>query len=460
MTERVDQMLAALPRGHSLDDAAWAPRHRMLVCLLAAHLPALFAVGAARGASAESNLVALVPIVAAVAVGLIATSRVIRAAAVSLGLVYCTSVLIYATGGLIEARFHAFVALSFVALYRDWRPYLVAVTYVVVGHGIAGVLFPSVLYNHPPAIARPLLWGVIHGGLVLGACAAHVTFWKQTERQQRAAQAYFAQLYEGERAVVAQLRQAQTVKAELISVVGHEFRTPLTSIRGFARTLDARFDRMDHEAVQACTGAIEGEAKRLTRLVANLLWASDEIKIPDAPQCRVIDVARHVVAEVAETAPIARRRVEAHLAGEHAVRVAPEHVHQLLYNLVDNAVKFSPSDSDVRITSRVDGAMIVLEVTNTGTLLNEGHRDRIFDAFVQADSSDTRRYGGLGLGLHIVRKIVAAYGGRVGAYSDGPMVVFRAWLPRIAAIGHSVPGASGRGGSVYAPAGSDTLLEA
>jgi signal transduction histidine kinase len=61
-------------------------------------------------------------------------------------------------------------------------------------------------------------------------------------------------------------------------------------------------------------------------------------------------------------------------------------------------------------------------------------RERIFDAFVQADSSDTRRYGGIGLGLHIVRKLVAAHRGRIGVFCEGPVVIFRVWLPTAAPI--------------------------
>lgn len=461
MTERVDQMLAVLPRGHSLDEAAWAPRHRMLLVLLAAHIPGLLIVGAVGDDIVTFNALSLAPIVAAIAVGLVATSRVVRAGAVTLGLVYSTTVLVLATGGLIQAHFHSFVMLSFVALYRDWRPYLVAVTYVVVGHGVAGVLFPGVLYDHPAATAQPVLWAVVHGGFILAACAAHVTFWKQTERQQRVAEAYYAQLYEGERAVVAQLRQAQRVKDELIAVVGHEFRTPLTAIQGFARTLDARFDRMDHDAVQACTGAIERESKRLTRLVANLLSASEEVKVAESPACRLFDVVREVVEEVTQTLPMAGRRVWTHVSRGHALRMSPDHAHQLLFNLVDNAVKFSAPDSEVRVSSRVDGDMIVVEVANAGTPVSERDRERIFDAFVQGDSSDTRRHGGLGLGLHIACKIVTAYGGRIEPYSDGPIVIFRMWLPRSAAIGRPTPGGSvAATPPVYAPASSDTLLEA
>jgi signal transduction histidine kinase len=460
MSDRVDQMLAALPRGHSLGDASWAPRHRLLLCLAAAHIPGLLIVAAVTGRPLPATLVELLPVGGGIVVGLVARSRVIRAAAVTLSLVFSTSVLVHLTGGLIEAHFHYFVVLGFVALYQDWRPYLVAVAYVIVGHGLVGILFPEAMYNHPTPAGRPWVWAAVHGGFVLAASAAHVIFWKQTERQQRAAEAYYGQLYDGERAVVAQLRQAQTLKDELIGVVGHEFRTPLTTIQGFARTLDARFDRMDHEAVQACTGAIEREAKRLTRLVANLLTASEEILVGEQDSTGVAGVASMVVKEVTETSPVASRQVRVHVPPDHAVGMSPQHLHQLLYNLLDNAVKFAAPNSDVRASSRLEGGAVVVEVANVGKPISSTDRQRIFDAFVQVDSSDTRRHGGIGLGLHIANKIVTAYGGRIDTFSDGPVVIFRTWLPGTAASGRPARAADGGNPSVYAAAPTETLLEA
>jgi signal transduction histidine kinase len=110
--------------------------------------------------------------------------------------------------------------------------------------------------------------------------------------------------------------------------------------------------------------------------------------------------------------------------------MAREPAYQLLFNLVDNAVKFAAPESDVRVTSRGEGDRIVVEVANVGTPIDPADRDRIFDAFVQGDSSSTRRHGGIGLGLHIARKIVTAYGGRIGLFGEGPVVILRAWLPR------------------------------
>ena len=429
MTERVDQVLAALPRGNSLDDAAWAPRHRLLLWLLAAHVPALAVVAVLTGHTSAVIFLELVPIAAGVAVGMLGKSRLLRSLAVTLGLVYSASVLVHLSGGMIQAHFHYFVVLGFVALYQDWRPYLASVGYVVVGQGLVGVLMPGATYDNAGAVYQPWVWAMVHGAFVLAACTAHVLFWKQSERQQLAAEEYYARLYEGERALVEQLRQAQKVKNELIGVVGHEFRTPLTSIRGFARTLEARHDRMDADAVAACTQAIEREAKRLTRMVANVLTASEEITPRDHDACRLDELVSQVIGEVTETMPTASRNIRTHVWPGAMVRMSADHAHRVVFSLLDNAVKFAVPESDVGVTVRREGGEMVLEVTNVGSPITPADRERIFEAFVQGDSSDSRRYGGMGLGLHIARAIVEAYGGRIGAYSEGPIVIFRAWLP-------------------------------
>ncbi|MPZ74179.1 MAG: GHKL domain-containing protein [Nitriliruptorales bacterium] len=429
MTERPEQVLAA-HHGESLDDDAWARRHRLLLWLLAAHIPGLAAVAAIARHPPGLALVEVFCVLVALAGGVVLGSRALRSAAVALGLVVGGSVLVHVTGGIAVSHLHFFVVLGLVALYQDWRPYLVAVVYVVLGYAVGGVLAPELIYDDPSALQQPWRWSAMHAGFILAVSGAHVLLWKHTERQGRAAYEYYTQLYEGERAVVARLRQTQMVKDELVGVVGHEFRTPLTAIQGFARTLEARYDRMDREAVQTCTQAIERESKRLTRMVANLLIASEDIEPSDTDRCSLNEAVDRVVRDIVETLPVAGRNIPVHVPTTHVVRVAREPTYQLLFNLIDNAVKFAAPASDVRVTSRGEDDWIVLEVTNVGTPIDPGDRERIFDAFVQADSSSTRRYGGMGLGLHIVRKIVTAYGGKVGVFGDGPVVILRVWLPR------------------------------
>lgn len=276
-------------------------------------------------------------------------------------------------------------------------------------------------------------------GLLVAVVGIAVVVAVRAQRAQAAAHRASAALQQRERALVAQLRQAQQLKDELVAVVGHEFRTPLTAIQGYARTLDARYRRMDAQTMHTCAQAIERESKRLARMVNNLLLASEDIIISKEDRCVVSDVAATAVRDVIELRPAAAQNIRTHMPPGHHVAVSPEAAYQVLFHLLDNAQKFAAEDSDVRVSVRDEDEMTVLEVANVGVPINAADRGRIFDAFEQGDSSDTRPHGGMGLGLHIVSKVAAAYGGRVAVYCEGPLVIFRVWLPRVA-VQHTAAG--------------------
>jgi diguanylate cyclase (GGDEF)-like protein/PAS domain S-box-containing protein len=100
------------------------------------------------------------------------------------GLLTASAVLVHLTNGAIEAHFHFFVMVPVIALYQDWLPFLVAIGFVVVEHGLGGVLDPTAVYNHADAWANPWKWAAIHGAFVLGACAALIAHWRLSEVQQ------------------------------------------------------------------------------------------------------------------------------------------------------------------------------------------------------------------------------------------------------------------------------------
>ena len=429
LRQQVEALGRVLPRGGFLDDATFERRHRLLLVLLLLHIPVLVVIAAVAGLSVAHAALEVTPLIAAAAVGQWARPRLVRAAAVTLGLVGAASILVHISGGLIEAHFHFFVILAFIALYQDWRTFGLAVGFVAFGHGAIGLIDPAAVYNHPDALAHPVKWAGIHTVFVLFAAVAHTIFWKVNEAQQEKARQYYAELYEGERAIVERMQKTQTLKDELLSVVGHEFRTPLTAIQGYARPLDARLEEMEPERARRSASAIEREAKRLTRMVANLLTAAEELEPRAGDRCNVREVVNEVVVDVVELAGAAKRDIRVHVSDKHTVAMGPEALHQVLFNLLDNAVKFADHRTDIRLTSRREGDAVVIEVTNVGPPIANTDRERIFDAFVQADSSDTRQYGGIGLGLYIVRKIVAAHGGRIGVFCEGPVVIFRVWLP-------------------------------
>src|SRR3954452_4410 len=169
----------ALPQGRTLPDDVWLRRHRWMLNLLWAHALALPLLGLLRGYGIAHTLGHAVPMVAC---GLAATHYSDRrreaAVLVSIGLLTASAELVHIFDGLIETHFHFFVMISVLTLYEDWLPFLVAVGYVVLHHGVYGALEPKGVYDHP---GNPFLFAAIHGGFVLAAGIANVVAWRLNE---------------------------------------------------------------------------------------------------------------------------------------------------------------------------------------------------------------------------------------------------------------------------------------
>lgn len=170
-----------IPRGITLRDDQWQHRHKMLLAILVAHVPVLFVLALTQGIALVHSLVEVSPIIALALVGKVAESRRLRQAAVSLGLLVCSAVLVHVTGGLTDMHFHFFVVLGFVALYQSWEPFLVALGFVVVHHGFMGLVMPHDLYSDPVAQKNPLVFVGIHAAFVLAGCVAQIMFWRYSE---------------------------------------------------------------------------------------------------------------------------------------------------------------------------------------------------------------------------------------------------------------------------------------
>ncbi|MEA2321008.1 MAG: hypothetical protein QOD81_858 [Solirubrobacteraceae bacterium] len=167
-----------------LPDHLWRKRHRAIVAVLLAHVPGLLAFGLAQGYAFGHLLLDVGPVIALGAIA--AAPRVPargRMVGASLGLVTCSAMLVHLWGGAIEAHFHFFVVIGLLTLYQDWLPFLVAIAYVVLHHGVLGVLQPGSVYAHADAQAHPWRWAVIHGGFVLAASLTHIASWRTNEQQ-------------------------------------------------------------------------------------------------------------------------------------------------------------------------------------------------------------------------------------------------------------------------------------
>jgi len=176
-----------LPEGGTLPEEVWRGRQRGVLVLLWLHVPALLVFALAQGetfphAVAEASAVAL-PAVGAL---LSYHKRRVSTILASVGLVTASAVLVHLSGGTIEAHFHFFIMVAVVVLYQDWEPYVIAIAFVILQHGIMGAIAPLEVYNHPAAVNNPWKWAAIHGLAILGMSATGIVTWRLNESLQRA----------------------------------------------------------------------------------------------------------------------------------------------------------------------------------------------------------------------------------------------------------------------------------
>jgi signal transduction histidine kinase len=203
--------------------------------------------------------------------------------------------------------------------------------------------------------------------------------------------------------------------------VSHELRTPLTAIHGWVHMLGTQ--AVGQEERSRALAAVERNAKAQTRLVDDLLDVSraitGKLRIEPRP-IQVNDILESALeafdAAIAAKSLMLVRNVEPDLPVLHA---DPDRLQQVVWNLLSNAVKFTPTDGTVRISARRNGSSIDIEVSDTGAGIPADFLPHVFERFRQGEAGTRRRYGGLGLGLAIVRHIVELHGGTVSAASDG-----------------------------------------
>jgi diguanylate cyclase (GGDEF)-like protein/PAS domain S-box-containing protein len=175
----------ALPEGGTLTSADRRHRHRAIIYLLWLHALALAAFAVWLGNPLQHALLEAATIVPwALAASSSHLRFRVRSVTACIGLLIASAVLVHLANGAIEAHFHFFVIITVIALYQDWLPFLVAVGFVVVEHGLGGALVPTAIYNHADAWANPWKWAAIHGGFVLASCAALIVHWRLTEMHQ------------------------------------------------------------------------------------------------------------------------------------------------------------------------------------------------------------------------------------------------------------------------------------
>jgi PAS domain S-box-containing protein len=552
----VSRILHSLPEGRSLPAGLWHRRHRGILVLLWVQAIGLAVFALATGNTVDHSLVeGGVLAVMALAATSKRLSRTLRALTASLGLMMSAAVLTHLSGGYIETHFHFFVMLGVIALYQSWLPFLGAITFVALHHGIVGVLDPRSVYNHADAIANPWTWAFIHAGFVLAASVAMIVNWRAHETSQAYTELILdsagdgicgvdatgvitfmnpsgartlgwdrgelvgrpiqdvllprapdgtaspfdaspihvtctegqardlkAQIFlrrdgsstpvdyvatpfrqrgqiggavitfrdiserlaadEAQAQLEAQLMQSQKMEAvgKLAGGIAHDFNNLLTVITG-RTSLVLRGVGSQHPRYSDIE-LIQKSANRATALTRQLLAFSRKQVL----QPKVLSLNEVVGGLEPIVRRLIREDVELVTALESdlgQVKVDPNHMEQVLMNLVVNAVDAMPCGGRLIIeTSNIEltgayatkhigvepGAFVVLAVSDNGQGMDAETRKRIFEPFFT-----TKEQGkGTGLGLSTVHGVINQSGGHILVYSEpGRGTAFKIYLPRV-----------------------------
>ena len=214
----------------------------------------------------------------------------------------------------------------------------------------------------------------------------------------------------------------EQLRSEFVSTVSHELRTPLAAIYGAALTLQRDDVRLEESQRSGLLGVISSEADRLARIVNDILWASrlDSGQMGMAIEsCDAEALATQVVDAIRTHAPEGVRLAVDSEPGLAPVAADPDKLRQVLTNLVDNAIKYSPEGGHVYVLVTRLGNRIRFRVQDEGLGIPPAEQSRIFEKFFRLDPNLTRGVGGTGLGLYICRELVQRMHGRIGVSSDG-----------------------------------------
>jgi PAS domain S-box-containing protein len=216
-----------------------------------------------------------------------------------------------------------------------------------------------------------------------------------------------------------QFRQAESLRSTLVATVSHELQTPISIIKAYASTLTRPDVEWDQETIKDKLYAIEEESDRLSELVRRLLYTY-RIESGTVPLNKMmVDIPK-------EVNKIAQMLVES--TDKHKFKLNfppnfppvladPEKIVDVLTNLLENAIKFSPRGGTITVKGRVDRNEVAITVADRGIGISSYEQDRIFDRFYRAEDSQVRSTEGIGLGLHICKATIEAHGGRISVQS-------------------------------------------
>lgn len=234
--------------------------------------------------------------------------------------------------------------------------------------------------------------------------------------------------YEELQLTYSKLKELYRMKDSFLSNISHELRTPLTSVFGYTELL------LEEDVTEEQRHKLEiilRNSKRLTRLIKSLLDTtlieSRNLQL-DLQMLSVSDLVEQVAEDMRTMASAKNLPMRIEIPQPLLVEGDRDRLVQVISNIVENAIKFTIS-GEIRITAKAENGNVHLKVSDTGIGIPEDKLELIFDRFYQLDSSNTRKYGGTGLGLWISKNIVEAHGGKIWAESKNTGSTFHILLP-------------------------------
>ncbi len=358
------------------------------------------------------------------------------------------ALLIHLTGGRIETHFHIFGSLAFLAIYRDWKVLITATLVVSLDHVYRGLLDPLSIFGSADAgnwrWLEHFVWVMFIDVFLIAACLHGIRemrtiAFRQSELEdtqskieatviERTSQLEHARL-EAER--------AGRIKSEFLANMSHEIRTPMTAILGFAdllaETVGCPSSSQNHHEY---LGTIRRNGEHLLQIINDILDVSKieagKLEVETIP-LELTYVVNEVLALMRVRADAKSLCLEAIFDGEipKTILSDPVRLRQILLNLVGNAIKFTKTGRVQMVISYIKQQRVVrFDVVDTGMGMSSDQVNNLFRAFVQADNTTTRQFGGSGLGLHISKQLAELLGGELQVTSTlGAGSTFSVSLP-------------------------------
>ncbi len=243
---------------------------------------------------------------------------------------------------------------------------------------------------------------------------------KRAEVEKQSAAAERERLLQSERAARSEAERASRVKDEFVAMLSHELRTPLNAILGWTHLMSQSRD--DKDIISRGVDVIVRNTRVQAQLISDLLDMSRIVSGKLRLTVEKVDMkplVESAIETVQQSADAKRIPIHRHLKPTSPIAGDPARIQQIVWNLLWNAVKFTPESGTIVVELRQREFDVELTVTDTGVGIRREVLPHIFERFEQGNASITRRFGGLGLGLAIVKHLIDLHGGRIHAESEG-----------------------------------------